>query len=421
MAEVEAVFAALAAGEGDRARALLLRGLARDPEPLGPWMDALAALSQPGTRLHDAAREGAREDDARARFAVGRALLEARLPLPAITFLRAADRLQPHEPAILLELATALEEAGENAAARQTLEVEPEILATWFRARYQVAFNAAMSGDLSGARAALARLGPKGHDERRAAARIRELLARADAVATVTPLDGTDLRGWHYVLTGGVLLHLNPRDPERLRGRYLLSQDELGRCLEALLRLRRLMGLMRLDVQQLLALPDRDSVALATAAGRFFHLPVEEWSPSLREPGLLVAYDLGAAPVATRQALTRRRYGQIIWSHMLSWVEPVGLTPEIVTALHQVNTPPWGPRLVRDASTGEVRRRPPLDASADELAARILAAPVEEVPGQDALDAIVQAGDVPAAAWRKPRGEREPLWFMGPVRSDRLA
>lgn len=85
MAEVEAVFAALAAGEGDRARALLLRGLARDPEPLGPWMDALAALSQPGTRLHDAAREGAREDDARARFAVGRALLEARLPLPAIT------------------------------------------------------------------------------------------------------------------------------------------------------------------------------------------------------------------------------------------------------------------------------------------------------------------------------------------------
>ena len=420
MVEVEAIFAALAAGEGERARALLLRGLAQEPEALGPWMEAIAALSEPGSRLHDAARAGAQVDDVTARFAVGRALLEARLPMLAVTFLRAADRAQPHEPAIVLELASALEEAGENAAARAVLEAEPEVCATWFRARYQRAFNAVMSGDLAGAAAATKLLAPRGQEERRQAARLRDMLARADAVSGVTRLDAQDLRGWHYVLTGGLLLHQNPREPERLRGRYVLSQDEFGRCLEALLRLRRLLGLMRLDIPELLALPDRDSVALATAAGRFLHLPVDEWRPDSRSYGMVVAYDLGAAPVATRRTLVKRRGGQVIWSHMLSWVEPVGLTPEIVTALHQVNTPPWGPRLVRDADGG-VHRRPPLDASADELAARILAAPVEEVAGQEALDALVQAGDVPAAGWRRLRGEREPLWFMGPVRSDRLA
>ena len=133
MVEVEAIFAALAAGEGERARALLLRGLAQEPEALGPWMEAIAALSEPGSRLHDAARAGAQVDDVTARFAVGRALLEARLPMLAVTFLRAADRAQPHEPAIVLELASALEEAGENAAARAVLEAEPEVCATWFQ------------------------------------------------------------------------------------------------------------------------------------------------------------------------------------------------------------------------------------------------------------------------------------------------
>jgi hypothetical protein len=36
------------------------------------------------------------------------------------------------------------------------------------------------------------------------------MLARADVARAVMPLDLRDLRGWHYLLTGGILWFLSP-------------------------------------------------------------------------------------------------------------------------------------------------------------------------------------------------------------------
>jgi hypothetical protein len=40
--------------------------------------------------------------------------------------------------------------------------------------------------------------------------KVWRMLARADVARRVTPLDLRDLRGWHYVLTGGILGCLSP-------------------------------------------------------------------------------------------------------------------------------------------------------------------------------------------------------------------
>ncbi len=425
MSAPDEVARALAAGDRDAAlRALRLAlEFPRDPGPLGPWCEALAAVARAfgDQRLAASADLAATDpDSAEPLFDIGWALVEARLYGPAATFLARALALRPHEPAIVLELAAALEHAGANAAARDLLASEEALRHSSFQARYLLAFNAVMAGDLAGARAAEASLAPATPEERTLAGRVRDMLARAAAVADVTPLDDHDLRGWHYVLTGGLLLHTSEHGREEMRGRYAFVQDSDARCLEDILRLRRLLGFLRLDPKVLLALPDRDSAIFASAAAKLLRLPLQPWTPGARERGIVVGYDVGAAEPEVRTALLQRRRGQVIWTHTLSWTEPVGIAPEFVGALHQVNTPPWGPRLVRNADTGAVERRPPRGGSVEELAARILSAPVEDLPEQAALDRLAQAGDIPAAGWRKSSGQRDPLWFMGPVKSARF-
>jgi hypothetical protein len=39
---------------------------------------------------------------------------------------------------------------------------------------------------------------------------VRRILARVGTARAVTLLDWQDLRGWHFVLTGGVLATLSP-------------------------------------------------------------------------------------------------------------------------------------------------------------------------------------------------------------------
>ena len=413
--------------QGDRDAALRALRFAleypRDPGPIGPWCEALAVVARAfrdealGTRADAVAIDPA---DAQALFDLGWGLVEARLYGQAATFLACALAARPHEPAIVLELVSALEHAGANAAAREVLAAEPEVRAASFTARYLLAFNAVMAGDLPGARAAAKDLAPAAPEDTVPAERIRDMLARATAVADVTPLDADDLRGWHYVLTGGLLLHTASHGRDEMHGRYAFVQDTDARCFEDILRLRRLLGFLRVEPKVLFSLPDRDSAIFATAAAKVLRLPLQPWAEGTRERGVIVAYDLGAAEPDVRTALLQRRRGQVLWSHTLSWTEPVGVAPEFVGVLHQVNTPPWGPRLVRNPDTGAVERRPARGGSVDELAARILASGVEDLPEQAALDALAQTGDISAAAWRKSTGKRDPLWFMGPVKSGRF-
>ena len=54
------------------------------------------------------------------------------------------------------------------------------------------------------------------------------MLARADIARAVTPLDHQDLRGWHYVLTGGILAGLSPYGFDAgMTGRWAYVNDSM--------------------------------------------------------------------------------------------------------------------------------------------------------------------------------------------------
>ena len=78
----------------------------------------------------------------------------------------------------------------------------------------------------------------------------------------------SNLLDWHYVLTGGLLLHTSAYGVEAMHGRYAFLQDTNAFCFEVILRLRRLLGFLRIEPKALLALPDRDSAIYAEAAAK---------------------------------------------------------------------------------------------------------------------------------------------------------
>ncbi len=139
------------------------------------------------------------------------------------------------DPELLAELCAALEASQLNAEAVRWLEQSPAARQGSFLLRYLLAWNAAMSGDLARAQNELPTLAPADADERAMQHRISGFIARADTIATASPLDGRDLRGWHFAINGSVLLHTSPygRD-EGMNGRYALIQDNEALCHEAL-------------------------------------------------------------------------------------------------------------------------------------------------------------------------------------------
>jgi hypothetical protein len=112
-----------------------------------------------------------------------------------------------------------------------------------FLCRYLYAFNAAMSGRLELTRAVAAELLPDSAETTGLRDTIRGICERADRVAGVCPLDGRDLRGWHYVLTGGLVSHQSPYGfDEPMHGRYAWLADSLARVATGLDRLAQLVA-----------------------------------------------------------------------------------------------------------------------------------------------------------------------------------
>lgn len=216
--------------------------LGEDPQR---WRDALSIFARIATDMAGdefgtlVRRVAASSDDLQTLYDFGYALVEQGLNGIAATALARANSLYPNQEPILTELACALERDVRFHEACRVLREAGEVIEQSFLCRYLLAYNGLVTGDLIEPRNLLRRLDP-GDDPNLTfmAGRIREMLTRADAVRGVTPLNETDLRGWHFVLTGGILLHLSPFGFEdAMRGRYAYTQDCAARCLEGIRRL----------------------------------------------------------------------------------------------------------------------------------------------------------------------------------------
>jgi hypothetical protein len=427
---------ALASGDGDRAFTTLRPVLERADQLEAPdWSAAFTLFARISTDLsggalaemaqlaQTAARDGT---DATTLYELGYALIEQGLYGVAASVLERANRLLPGDEHIVNELVVALEGRDDHAGIRALVNDNPKLLRRHFRYRYALTRHTILDGDLTEARRLARRLRPgfRGN-QRTMASQITAMLARADAVSGVCVLDGDDLRGWHFVITGGLLLHVSPYGFDQMRGRYAYTTDAEDRCLEALHRLGAVLDVSGMPAQ-VVGLPDRNSAALAIAAARHLGQRMTALDETtLDAPGLLVAYDLDHVDDPLLHALSAHRPGQMLWMHAAQWTVEQPVAADLTTYLHQVNVGPWDEgRLRIDQDTDEAIREPAVEGAPEQLAERVLGAELQPEALADLPDlvALARAARTAAAegmpAALRTEGWRSPQWTGGPVRSN---
>lgn len=348
----------------------------------------------------------------------GYACIERGVSFLAIPALRRALELMPDEPVLLMELVSALERENRHAEAVLALEPRVDGLDPW-PARYLLAYNALMAGDVAQAEREAGRLpAPDDDDWAPAHARLTRMLARARAAG---PLDGKDLRGWHFALGGSVLVTISPYGFDQgMTGRFAYTSDSFGECRRTLDRLRLVLDAAGRRPTSVGLLPDRSSRILGLAAARLFGLPAEAFDPG-RPDVLVVAYDLNESDV---DGLWERAEGQVLFERATCWTDPPPVSADVSGLLHQVVKSPWGEQL-RVTPDGEAETVPPDGRPEEELAEEIVRAVPE---GDDeAADGAppdpdeALAGFVRTAGGHWLTGPRDAVRSPGPVPSNRFA
>jgi tetratricopeptide (TPR) repeat protein len=374
------------------------------------------------TQLRNAAHT---PTDVKQLYQVGYEMIEHGLSDMAATVLAYAHRLQPDNPAVLNELSAALEKQMLYAEARRFLQQAPDLVQHNFLTCYLLAFNSLMCGDLETSQQLLPdlqRLHSQHASFPQMTGRIATLLARADALKGHTPLDTCDLRGWHLVLTGGLLLHLSPYGfDEPMHGRYAWVQDSYGLCLLGILRVQAVLDTLQLRPPCLWMLPDRNSQILAHAAARVLDPPLKPWpTDGSQAPGLIVAYDLSQLDRQTLVSVRNHHPGQILWSHATCWTESQPLSADLTTFLYQTGTQPWGEQLTVDPESRQTTRRPADQRDPTRIAADLITAnPAESLPEDEptllTLARIAARAEVNVLALLREEGQRQKQWAGSPV------
>ncbi|WP_329137831.1 hypothetical protein OG552_28795 [Streptomyces sp. NBC_01476] len=410
---------------GDPKGAMRALRSAAEHVPPGETAALMAELSRPAgfDDLGEASRalverpDGVKELYAFAIACIGRGVSEAAVPA-----LRQAQRSVTGggRRAVVVQLAVALEDLERHAAAVTALREQDAVLADW-PDRYLLVHNALMDGQPALAREVFGRLSePADARWRPAADRVRRTFARA---ADAAPAGNTDLRGWHFTLTGGLLCTLSPHGfRQGMTGRWAFAQDSLESCRYGLERLRVVLAATGRWPASVGLLPDRGSQVLGLAAARLLGLPAAPYRPGTAD-ALVVAYDLTRAAPELLPALRERAPREVLFEHATCWTRPPAVSADVNTLLVQTVIAPWEAQL----RFGPERERVPAvpdPRPAAELAEAVCAAPVapqegdgETPPDPDELLAAFAARV--RGTWLT--GPRDRVNSPGPVRSSRFA
>jgi hypothetical protein len=383
------------------------------------------------------AGESAGGSSPQALYDYGCACLDRGIEHQAIRPLRRALEMVPTSGGVLGALAAALENDGQHAQTVAVLEAHEAVM-DWSH-RFQHVYNAIMAGDLATAAESL-RLLPEPDDDAWAPARtkVRQMLARADVAQPVTTLATTDLRGWHYVLTGAILEGLSPYGFDQgMTGRWAYTSDSVGACRETLRRVALILTASGARPRAVSLLPDRSSRILGLAAAQVLGLPsVEFTDEGPTADRLVVAYDLNDTDPEITAALRERVPGQILLERATCWTDPPRAAADISGFLAQTAVAPWAPRL-RKMDDGSVGETPADERPVHEIADEIAHAAPEPDEGDgstpadpdDALTAFVTAvaGASSTRGESSDRGDgrwltgiREYVPDSGPVPSSRF-
>jgi hypothetical protein len=411
MTELDEVGALLAAGD-DRTALVRLRERLAWPRgkdltgaELVAWIAQLGryAEARGAGELAGLAEAAVRDPDSPDRlYDLGYALIDAGVPAVAATVLWRCLALVGDSEEVVCELCSALECALAYRDAFSILEQHAALRGRSFLCQYLYAFDAAMSGRLDVTRAVFPELRADTPETESMRSTIAAICERADLVAGTCALDERDLRGWHYVLTGGLLAHRSPYGLEDgMRGRYAWLRDSLAHIAFGLERLAPLVQVVQPPC--IYAPPGRGHDIVARAAAARFGLSLAPWpAVGTPAPGLVVLHDLADLPPAEMTRLIQRRDGQILFAHASPWTRDSPIAPDVTTLLYQSLAPAW----TTDADAGDI------------VAELVRAAPLA---GED-LAADDPAGwtELVARAWPPAAATRSRLWAGGPVLSNRF-
>lgn len=366
-------------------------------------------------------------EDVQSLYDLGYALYEESLFGFAASVLARADKLAPGQPGIVSELVCALESDNRNEEAVRIIREYPNLAEEHYLFAYLLSFNGLMAGDLASARSAAKTLSGLETEEAHPfmTARIVDILARADKLDGVCPLDAHDLRGWHYVISGSILTELSPHGyPAPMSGRYAYLQDTIENCKQGLVQLQEIIAAKNLQPERVYALPGRDSGILAIAAGELFNLPVQPWPKDGSErPAIIVAYDLGEVDIDPA-SIAQHRPGQLLYSHAVQWTFALPIAPDVTSVLHQMLIAPWGSQSSFDHETQQIKSSEPDTRDATTIAGDIVATTAEpaeptasdEAPPALTADFLAAIGEFPPSS-----SAREQIWTCSPVKSNKFA
>lgn len=399
--------------------------LPQEPDSLASALAVFAevsmAIAGPDfSKLAQAAADAV--DNVGTLFALGYECIEQQLWGPAACVLERARTLAPGDVAVLGELVSALESDGRHGTARDRLRQAPALLGEHFELRFQLAYNTLLVGDIAGAKSEAGALGsPQGPDQTALKGTLDAMLARASAIGPVAPLDTQDLRGWHFVSSGGLLLHLSPLGfHDGMNGRYAMTQDSAVRCRQGLLRVHAVLDEWDAVPERVLLLPDQDSHVLGVAAAAMFGVDAQPFEEGVA--GLIVAYDLSTLHPSTPAAVAHHHPDQVLFAHATCWTEPPPCVADLTTYLYAANVPPGsepnaGGTAPRLADTSD----PQTELSVQTILDAIVDDDPDELPS-DALARVVEFAEVARSlsAASASEGLRPRMWDGGPVRSERF-
>ncbi|MBF6237191.1 hypothetical protein IU474_08940 [Nocardia otitidiscaviarum] len=406
--ELESARGLLAAGDVPGAVRALRPVAETAPLPELAEVVAQAAAAIGFDDLTEAARAAAAApEDPVALFHFGIGCTERGIAFLAVPALRAALRYAPGQLAIVGGLSDAFEREYRHGEAAALLAAHDAVLSAWPH-RYLLVFNAVLADDLPLAREQFARLpAPEDRDWWPAYDRLRNMLRRAEIAATAGPLDGQDLRGWHFVITGGYLATMSPFGfAAGMTGRWAYTQDSHGQCRQTLDRVALVLAAADRRPRAVALLPGRGDRILGLAAAELLGLPTRPYTPDATD-ALVVAYDLRELDGELEPTLRDRADGRILVEHASCWTSPPPLSADITGLLGQHVVPPWESQL--HITPDGVRDDLPADERPEaEIAADIVAADGTPDPGD---------GDTPAdpdTALTAFVTTTHPAWLTGP-------
>ncbi|CAM5316264.1 hypothetical protein [Streptomyces avidinii] len=289
-----------------------------------------------------------RPGEPQALYDFGYACVERGVAFLAVAPLREALRLLPDSRPLLAELVSALEDENRHTEAAALLSGRGGALPAWPET-YLLVHHTLLAGDLDTAE----RVGhglPAPEDPQWSGAHDRQIrrLARTgrarrarSAAGHAVPLGRTDLRGWHYGLTGGLLGTLSPYGWDAgMTGRYAYLGDTHEQCRHGLARLALALEAAGRRPGTVSLLPGRSDRILGLAAARVLELPAVPYEPA-RTDTLVVAYDLNAADPDLVRTLHARVDGQILSEHATCWTDPPAVSADFSALLCQFVSPPW--------------------------------------------------------------------------------